>query len=381
MGNIMHWLKVSLLVGAISCAPPIEPDTPVAVTTDTPVPTTTVEITTNDDTEAEDKNLIEESPKVSIEITTVPVTTIKPHQHTPLYLSAIERKALISHLSEYDLSAVDPLVLTPRQQAAILQELEHQRLGLDPFTDPTPWQRLSREQQEEFNRKYLALRPDLQEYSKNQFLSLPDDRLEHAFQAFLSVDLQTLSDTIERELLGDQAQQQQRIAEQQRITEQQHIAEQQRIAEQQHLKEQQHITEQYSSGQQKIEEQQKGFKQQKQNEIDELYEILNPQNVAAQVRSEGNANLNHISNINGKFEHFKPVEHRTKPKESLQVLQATKNIYSPQVQPTAIIDNLGRPAVRIGNKERVTSSSSREMKRKQKRLNIRRLNFDPRRRQ
>ena len=75
---------------------------------------------------------------------------------------------------------VDQLVLTPRQQLAILQELEHQESGLLPFTDPSPWERLTRVQQEEFNRKYLALRPELQEYSRNQFLSLPPERQEHA---------------------------------------------------------------------------------------------------------------------------------------------------------------------------------------------------------
>merc|ERR1712179_852728 len=189
------------------------------------------------------------------------------------------------------------------------------------------------EQQEEFNRKYLALRSDLQEYSKKQFLSLPDDRLEHAFHAFLSVDLQTLSLTIERELLRDQAlqqpykQQQQRIAEQQileeqqRIAKQQHIAEQQRIAEQRRIAEQQFIAEQQQIAEQKyFSEQQQGQEHQKQNEIDELYEVLNPQGIAEQARSEGNAKVNHISNFVGKFEHFQPVEQRTKPKESSHVL-------------------------------------------------------------
>ena len=42
------------------------------------------------------------------------------------------------------------------------QELSYQKLGLPAWSDPTPWQRLSREQQIEFNRKYLALPPDLQ---------------------------------------------------------------------------------------------------------------------------------------------------------------------------------------------------------------------------
>ena len=63
-------------------------------------------------------------------------STLPPPTQTTPKLSGTERKALISHLSEYDLRTVDPLVLTPRQQLAILQELEHQKLGLPPFTDP-----------------------------------------------------------------------------------------------------------------------------------------------------------------------------------------------------------------------------------------------------
>merc|ERR1712168_1282239 len=231
----MHWLKVSLLFGAISCAPPIEPDTVVLDVTDSPVYTT---IANTEAVETEIDDLHDETTEAKKESTTVRIKTVNPPQQTTPQLSAAERRALISHLSEYDLSAVDRLVLTPRQRVAILQELEHQSLGLAPFTDPTPWQRLSREQQKEFNRKYLALRSDLQEYSRKQFLSLPDDRQEHAFQAFLSVDLQTLSDTIERELLRDQALQQEHShghsqqEQQQLVTEKQHIQEQLRQAEQ-----------------------------------------------------------------------------------------------------------------------------------------------------
>ena len=112
-----------------------------------------------------------EAPSMNIVVTTAP----PPVQTTP-DLSGKERKALISHLSKDNLGNVDQLVLTPRQKVAILQELEHQKLGLSPFTDPTPWQRLTRGQQLEFNTKYLGLGLELQEYSRNQFLSLPDVR-------------------------------------------------------------------------------------------------------------------------------------------------------------------------------------------------------------
>merc|ERR1711983_630014 len=105
--------------------------------------------------------------------TTEPTTTTAP---PPPRLSGKEREALIAHLGNIDLTQTDKLVLTPRQRLAIAQELEYQQLGLQPFTDPTPWQRLSREQQAAFNEKYLALRPDLQEYSKVQFTSLSEER-------------------------------------------------------------------------------------------------------------------------------------------------------------------------------------------------------------
>merc|ERR1712123_471822 len=129
--------------------------------------------------------------------TAVPTT---PEPTKPPRLSGKERESLISHLGNVDLTNVDKLVLSPTQRLAIAQEFEYQELGLAPFTDPTPWRRLTREQQTEFNEKYLALRSDLQDYSRNQFLSLPEDRQAHAYGAFLSPDLETLSTVIEGEL-------------------------------------------------------------------------------------------------------------------------------------------------------------------------------------
>jgi len=126
-----------------------------------------------------------------------------PSQSTPLpatRLSGKERKALISHLSDVDLESVEKLVLSPRQKLALTQELEYKRLGLPAFSDPTPWQRLSREEQEEFNKKYLGLRPELQEYSRVQFTSLPEERQEHAYRMFLHLDINTLAQVISREL-------------------------------------------------------------------------------------------------------------------------------------------------------------------------------------
>merc|ERR1712218_370454 len=137
--------------------------------------------------------------------------------------SGKEREALIGHLGNIDLRNTDTLVLTPRQRLAISQELEYQQLGLASFSDPTPWQRLSRDQQEEFNKKYLALSPQLQDFSKSQFTSLPEDRQEHAFNMFLQLDLETLSAVISNELVRQtEAQEQKRIIdERQRLAEEQ----------------------------------------------------------------------------------------------------------------------------------------------------------------
>ena len=273
-------LQVTLLLAVgISCAPPLELD-PVTTTaaplletttniatedlTTTDVPT--VEITTTQriqtitttsapievTTLEQLDEIIEEVTKVTTELpmvtstvgeeltttTTPTITTTPPPQAQPTQpprLSGKERESLISYLGNVDLTNIEKLVLTPRQKLAITQELEYQQLGLAPFTDPTPWQRLTREQQQEFNRKYLALRSDLQEYSRNQFLSLPEDRQAHAYGAFLSLDLETLSGVIESELQKEQeAIEIQRLAEErerQRLEQEQQQIESQRQRE------------------------------------------------------------------------------------------------------------------------------------------------------
>merc|ERR1712123_205259 len=235
--HTMNWIKASLILGVVSCAPPLDLHRETtqappleADNTITPTATTIGNTDTVEEIEDEIKNVdVTEAPSMNIIVTTAP----PPVQTTP-ELSGKERKALISHLSKDNLGNVDQLVLTPRQKVAILQELEHQKLGLPPLTDPTPWQRLTREQQLEFNTKYLGLSLELQEYSRNQFLSLPDDRQAHAYAVFLSADLQTLSHAIEQELIREQQVLQQeselqRIGEQQRQTEQ-HLAEQHLLA-------------------------------------------------------------------------------------------------------------------------------------------------------
>ena len=87
-------------------------------------------------------------------------TEIPDNQH----IEAAQRQALISELGNIDLSRtdLDTLVVSPRQRLAITEELQYQQLGLPAYSDPTPWQRLTRAQQIEFNRKYLALPQKLQ---------------------------------------------------------------------------------------------------------------------------------------------------------------------------------------------------------------------------
>merc|ERR1711892_1047425 len=259
---IMNTFLITLLLAAgVSCAPPFLPD-PVTTTTK-PIQETTVlaltettttlptedlpttvtpaeEITTTQKQDAitttvapTEVTTVEQKEEISEEVITViteqPVTTTvakeiitttttaaptTPEPTKAPRLSGKERESRISHLGNVDLTNVDKLVLTPTQRLAIAQELEYQELGLAPFTDPTPWQRLTREQQTEFSEKYLALRSDLQEYSRNQFLSLPEDGQAHAYGAFLSLDLETLSEVIEGEL-----QKEREILEAQRVAE------------------------------------------------------------------------------------------------------------------------------------------------------------------
>merc|ERR1712106_804773 len=103
--------------------------------------------------------------------------------------------------------------------------------------DPTPWQRLNRQQQAAFNEKYLALRPDLQEYSKAQFTALSEERHEHAFNMFLSLDVKTLTEVIEGELVRErEAAEQQRLAQE---TERQRQDEIRRAQQQQQQQQQQ----------------------------------------------------------------------------------------------------------------------------------------------
>ena len=170
----------------------------------------------------------------------VPSTTLPPPAPSPPpRLSGKAREALIAHLGNIDLKNTDKLVLTPRQRQAISEELEYQQLGLQPFTDPTPWQRLSRDQQTRFNQKFVSLRRDLQDYAKTQFTSLPEDRQQHAFTMFLTLDLDTLTEVIESELARERAvRQEAQQLEDSRLREQEARRQQQIQAQQQRQRQQ-----------------------------------------------------------------------------------------------------------------------------------------------
>merc|ERR1712193_161301 len=57
----------------------------------------------------------------------------------------------------------------------------------------------TQKEQLNFNEKYLALSPELQEFAKNQFVSASDDILLHAFRMFNKLDLELLTKVLQRE--------------------------------------------------------------------------------------------------------------------------------------------------------------------------------------
>ena len=121
-----------------------------------------------------------------------------------IYIPGAERRILIAYLGNIDLSHddidIETLKATPREKLAIAQELELQERGLAPFSDPTPWQRLSKDQQNEFNRKYLALPHELRMFSRDQFMTLSDKMQTKAYTAFLTMDSDSLKYVLEQEM-------------------------------------------------------------------------------------------------------------------------------------------------------------------------------------
>ena len=91
------------------------------------------------------------------------------------------------------------------QKAALGEERRYGELGLDPWADPNPWQRLTREQQLAFNEAYLALGDDVQEFARQMFVTVSEAQQEHAFNAFLSLDLATLTAVLQKEMAEQEA--------------------------------------------------------------------------------------------------------------------------------------------------------------------------------
>merc|ERR1712106_778794 len=201
---------------------------------------------------------------------------------------------------------------------------------------------------------------------------------------------------------------QQHLAKQKDIAEQQHLAKQQDIAEQQHLAKQQQLAEQERLiEQQQLHENQKLFEQQRikeeqkvaitvekklvndenkrQQEINKLFDIIKPQSPKKeQARSQTSNN----GKAEVKFQHFHPVKQNSAPNEIKQqstVIQSDVKFQHSKVEPIKQSNNprrLGLVRTRQNLPDRQQKiPTSRELSRQQKRLNIRRLNFDPRRRQ
>merc|ERR1712080_394634 len=108
-------------------------------------------------------------------------------------------------LLRLDLESANLDELSARQKAALEQELNYRELGLEPWADPNPWQRLTREQQLAFNEAYLALGDDVQEFARQMFVTVSEAQQEHAFNAFLSLDLATLTAVLQKEMAEQEA--------------------------------------------------------------------------------------------------------------------------------------------------------------------------------
>ena len=238
----------------------------VTATTATLDTRTTSDMTVKEEETTMEISTTETSTPTTTTVSTTTIATLPP----PPELSAKERKALLGHLGNLDLDNVEKLVLTPRQKLAIQQELEYQRRGLAPFTDPTPWQSLSTEHQGEFNRKFNELSPALQQYSKEQFASLPADRQKHAFQMFLNLSIEELSEVLQQELIRqvEVLQQQRELLERQqqerrKQEQKERLKAQQKIRELENL---QHLRHEAGQGRQRLRPVQTRQKQQEQEE-------------------------------------------------------------------------------------------------------------------
>jgi len=295
--------------------------------------------------------------------------------------------------------------------------------NIQPDATASPWERLTRVQQEEFNRKYLALRPELQEYSRNQFLSLPPERQEHAYAAFLSADLETLSRAIDREFRRErlaiqqqqqveqytrQQQQQQQILEQERQREVERLLEEKEKNRNEAARKEAHrikeveLKRKAEQEAQKLREAQKLIEAQKQKETERLKEASKLRQAEKQAEKQKEAQekkqkletkllkliepdeliAKAVKNENESV--FLPGSRSAAP---ARVSELPRSQTGSRLAPTnnRVLTRLNEIPDRAPRRRPVSrrpgprGGQERERRRQQQRDNIRRLMFDPRR--
>ena len=211
--------QLAVFIPATLAAPPFIPDpTTTTTTTTTEIPTTTSAPETTQAPQATTEtplattvvagttfagqSLTTQRP---LETTHIPVTVAPQQQkekEADARIPGSERRALLLRL---DLDSAKLEELSTRQRAALEQEVSYRELGLEPWSDPNPWQRLTRDQQLAFNEAYLALGDEVQEFARQMFVTVSEAQQEHAFAAFLSLDLATLTAVLEKEKAEQEA--------------------------------------------------------------------------------------------------------------------------------------------------------------------------------
>ena len=215
--------QLAVLIPATLAAPPFIPD-PTPTTTTTTTTTTEIPTTTSAPETTQAPQATTETPLATtvvagttfaaqslttqrpVETTHIPVTVApqqqKEKKEADARIPGSERRALLLRL---DLDSAKLEELSARQRAALEQEVSYRELGLEPWSDPNPWQRLTRDQQLAFNEAYLALGDEVQEFARQMFVTVSEVQQEHAFKAFLSLDLATLTAVLEKEKAEQEA--------------------------------------------------------------------------------------------------------------------------------------------------------------------------------
>ena len=211
--------QLAVFIPATLAAPPFIPDpTTTTTTTTTEIPTTTSAPETTQAPQATTETPLATTVVAAttfeslttqrpVETTHIPVTVApqqqkKEENEADARIPGSERRALLLRL---DLDSANLEELNGRQKAALEQEVSYRELGLEPWSDPNPWQRLTRDQQLAFNEAYLALGSEVQEFARQMFVTVSEAQQEHAFAAFLTLDLATLTAVLEKEKAEQEA--------------------------------------------------------------------------------------------------------------------------------------------------------------------------------